>query len=192
MGPFGHVFFRARDHADEFARVADFEQRKATEMIGAELGYCYADSPLIAAETGEWPAPEFMRYVPTTRPGARLPHVWLDDGSAIQDRIGYGHGYTLLRLGPTRSDARALEQAFAAAGAPLRILNIRDRRPRELYGYDLLLLRPDLHIAWRGNTPAGSPDRIRSPSRIIWWGAGYNHRNKRNQIVAKRLTMDTP
>ncbi len=144
----------------ELARVADIEQRKATEMIGAELGYCYAGSPLIAGEAGEGPAPEFMRYVPTTWPGARLPHVWLDDGSAIQDRIGYGHGYTLLRLGRTRSDTRALEQAFAAVGAPFRILDIPDRRPRDLYGYDLLLLRPDLHIAWRGNTPPAEPERL--------------------------------
>ena len=24
---------------------------------------------------------------------------------------------------------------------------------RELYGYDLILLRPDMHVAWRGNRP---------------------------------------
>ena len=83
-------------------------------MIGAELGYRYVGSPLIAAEPGEGPDYKFIEYTPTTWPGARLPHVWLDDGSAMQDRIGYGHGYTLLRLGGTRADTRALEQAFAA------------------------------------------------------------------------------
>src|SRR5262249_31663976 len=82
-------------------RGADGEQHKATEMIGAELGYRYVGSPLIAAEPGEGPKHDFMTYVATTWPGARLPHVWLDDGSAMQDRIGYGHGYTLLRLGGT-------------------------------------------------------------------------------------------
>ena len=93
---------------EELARVADVEQHKATEMIGAELGYRYVGSPLIAAEPGEGPEHDFMTYVPTTWPGARLPHVWLDDGSAMQDRIGYGHGYTLLRLGGTKADASAL------------------------------------------------------------------------------------
>jgi hypothetical protein len=23
---------------------------------------------------------------------------------------------------------------------------------RDIYGYDLILLRPDLHVVWRGNT----------------------------------------
>ena len=50
-------------------------------MIGAELGYRYAGSPLIWPEAGEGPEHNFMKYVPTTWPGARLPHVWLADGS---------------------------------------------------------------------------------------------------------------
>jgi FAD binding domain len=54
------------------ARIADVEQRKTNEMIGAELGYRYVGSPLIATEPGEGPAHDFMRYLPTTWPGARL------------------------------------------------------------------------------------------------------------------------
>jgi hypothetical protein len=135
----------------ELARVADVEQHKATEMIGAELGYRYVGSPLIAAEPGEGPPHEFMTYIPSTWPGARLPHVWLDDGSAMQERIGYGHGYTLLRLGGTKADASALRRGFAGVGAPLQVLDIADERPRDVYGYDLLLLRPDMHVVWRGN-----------------------------------------
>ena len=64
------------------ARIADVEQRKSNEMIGAELGYRYAGSPLIWPEAGEAPQPDFMTYVPTTWPGARLPHVWLAEGTA--------------------------------------------------------------------------------------------------------------
>jgi hypothetical protein len=37
------------------------------------------------------------------------------------------------------------------------VLNIGDRKARELYGHDLLLLRPDLHVAWRGNRPPEDP-----------------------------------
>ena len=133
------------------SRIADVEQRKSNEMIGAELGYRYAGSPLIWPEPGEAPEHNFMDYVPTTWPGARLPHVWLDDGSAMQDRIGYGHGYTLLRLGGTRADTAALERAFGDLHAPLQVLDIPDAAPRDIYGHDLLLLRPDLHVVWRGN-----------------------------------------
>jgi hypothetical protein len=141
-------------------RVADVEQRKSNEMIGAELGYRYVDSPLIASEPGEGPEHNFREYVPTTWPGARLPHVWLDDGTAMQDRIGYGHGYTLLRLGGTRADTAALARAFASIGAPLQVLDIPDERLRDVYGYDLLLLRPDLHVVWRGNDAPQEPEKL--------------------------------
>jgi 2-polyprenyl-6-methoxyphenol hydroxylase-like FAD-dependent oxidoreductase len=144
----------------ELARVADVEQHKATEMIGAELGYRYAGSPLIAAEPGEGPKHDFMTYVATTWPGARLPHVWLDDGSAMQDRIGYGHGYTLLRLGGTKADTSALRRALAAIGATLQVLDIADERPRNVYGHDLLLLRPDMHVVWRGNDAPAAPAKL--------------------------------
>jgi 2-polyprenyl-6-methoxyphenol hydroxylase-like FAD-dependent oxidoreductase len=145
---------------EKLARVADVEQRKVSEMIGAELGYRYVGSPLIAAEPGEGPAHDFMDYVPTTWPGARLPHVWLDDGGAMQDRIGYGYGYTLLRLGRTRADTAALQRAFAALRAPLQVLDIADARARDVYGYDLLLLRPDMHVVWRGNDAPNEPEKL--------------------------------
>lgn len=140
--------------------VADVEQRKSNEMTGAELGYRYIDSPLIWPEPGEGPAEDFVDYVPTTWPGARLPHVWLEDGTAMQDRIGYDSGYTLLRLGGTQADTAALAKALAAFGAPLRILDIADAEPRAVYGCDLLLLRPDMHVAWRGNWPPDDPTRL--------------------------------
>ncbi len=130
-------------------RVAGVEQRKSNEMIGAELGYRYVGSPLIWPEAGEGPAANFMKYEPTTWPGARLPHVWLGDGSALHDLLG--DGYTLLRLGGTQADAAPLSQAFAAYAAPFSVLDIKDPRPRAIYGHDLLLLRPDLHVVWRGN-----------------------------------------
>src|SRR5437764_4052072 len=92
----------------ELARVAEVEQRKSNEMIGAELGYRYDGSPLIAEEQGRPPAIDFIVYRPTTWPGARLPHVWLDDGTAMADRIGYGLGYTLLRAGGSAADVSGL------------------------------------------------------------------------------------
>jgi 2-polyprenyl-6-methoxyphenol hydroxylase-like FAD-dependent oxidoreductase len=142
------------------SRIAGVEQRKSNEMIGAELGYRYVGSPLIWPEPGEGPEHNFMEYEPTTWPGARLPHVWLDDGSAMQDRIGYGHGYTLLRLGGTRADTDALARAFLAIGAPFGVLDVPDAAPRDIYGHDLLLLRPDLHVVWRGNALPAEPERL--------------------------------
>ena len=129
--------------------IADVEQRKSNEMIGAELGYRYDNSPIIFPEAGERPADNFMDYEPTTWPGARLPHVWLDDGTALHDRVG--DGYSLLCLGGSQAGADALGRAFAGHGAPFTLLTLNDKHPRDIYGYDLLLLRPDLHVVWRGN-----------------------------------------
>ena len=128
--------------------VAKVEQPKSNEMIGAELGYRYVDSPIIADIPGG-PEHLFRDYRPTTWPGARLPHVWLDDGTPIQDRIG--GGYTILRLGGTEADASGLERAIASFGAPVSVLDIPDAAARDLYQHDIILLRPDLHIVWRGN-----------------------------------------
>jgi 2-polyprenyl-6-methoxyphenol hydroxylase-like FAD-dependent oxidoreductase len=149
----------ARAH---LAAVADVEQRKTNEMIGAELGYRYCGSPLIAQDDGERPgaepADDFIDYVPSAAPGARLPHVWLADGSAIQDRIG--DGYTLVRAGGTAADTRTLARAFGAIGAPYAEFAATGEAAREVYGADLILVRPDLHVVWRGNRPPDDPQRL--------------------------------
>jgi 2-polyprenyl-6-methoxyphenol hydroxylase-like FAD-dependent oxidoreductase len=142
----------------QLARVADREQRKSNEMIGAELGYRYVDSPIIAPEPGEGPAHDVFDYAPTTWPGARLPHVWLKDGTALHDRLG--DGYTLLRLNGARAGTAALERALRATGAPLAVLDIDDETARAIYARDLLLVRPDLHVAWRGDRTPEEPERL--------------------------------
>jgi len=142
---------------DNLARIAQVEQPKSNEMIGAELGYRYVDSPIICDIPGG-PEHRFREYQPTTWPGARLPHVWLNDGTPIQDRIC--DGYTILRLGGTRADTAGLARAFASLGAPVTTLDVADAAPREVYGHDLIVLRPDMHVVWRGNVLPDDPISI--------------------------------
>jgi 2-polyprenyl-6-methoxyphenol hydroxylase-like FAD-dependent oxidoreductase len=144
----------------ELTRVAESEQRKSNEMFGAELGYHYFGSPIVWPEEGEGPKYDYVEYHPSTWPGVRLPHTWLDDGSAMQDRVGYDRGFTLLRLGRSSADVSALQKAFAAIRAPMRVLDIPDAGPRDVYGHDLILLRPDMHVAWRGNRLPDDPARL--------------------------------
>jgi 2-polyprenyl-6-methoxyphenol hydroxylase-like FAD-dependent oxidoreductase len=141
--------------------IADVEQRKSNEMIGAELGYRYVGSPVICDIPGG-PEHLFRTYEPTTWPGARLPHVWLDDGTAMQDRIPTS-GYTVLRLGTGRRDSSALANALKSFGAPVVELDVPDQVAREIYGHDLILLRPDMHIVWRGQR---APDDAAEVARI--------------------------
>jgi 2-polyprenyl-6-methoxyphenol hydroxylase-like FAD-dependent oxidoreductase len=142
---------------DNLTRIADVEQRKTNEMIGAELGYRYVGSPIVYDEPGG-PEHLFREYVPTTWPGARLPHMWLGPGRALHDAIG--DGYTLLRFATSRADTSALERAMRACGAPFAVKTIEREAVRDVYGYDLILLRPDLHIVWRGNAAPQDPDGL--------------------------------
>jgi 2-polyprenyl-6-methoxyphenol hydroxylase-like FAD-dependent oxidoreductase len=141
----------------EISRVTDIEQRKSNEMTGAELGYRYVDSPAICDIPGG-PEHLFRIYEPTTWPGARLPHVWLEDGTAMQDRIP--DGYTILKLGRSNADTGPLQRALQSFGATATTFNIPDRAARAVYGYDLLLLRPDMHVVWRGNAPPDDPTSV--------------------------------
>ena len=156
----GGVDYRAPSAAGERARlaaIADVEQRKSNEMTGAELGYFYV-SPLIASEPGDPPPYDFIEYKPSTLPGVRLPHVWLAGGVAMQDKIG--DGYTLLRLGGVEHDASALQSAFATIGAPFQVVDVPNQAARDVYARDFILLRPDMHIAWRGNSAPDNPQRL--------------------------------
>ena len=146
-------------HLLELARE---EAPKTFRVLGAELGYRYAGSPVICDEPGG-PQPNIEVYEPTTWPGARLPHVWIEPGKlSVHDRIG--DGFTLLRLGREKADAAGLQKALAAFGASLTLLDIDSDTVRRVYGYDYLLTRPDLHVVWRGNVLPSNADSV---ARVI-------------------------
>ena len=145
----GRNTWRAASTLDDMARRFDAEQRKVTEILGIEAGYRYVGSPIVCDEPGQGPALDNNSYVPTTWPGFRLPHVWLADGSALHDQLG--SGYTLLDVGASAHDPAPFVDAFAASGAPLEVKRFADAAAREIYGVDVVLVRPDLHVVWRGN-----------------------------------------
>jgi 2-polyprenyl-6-methoxyphenol hydroxylase-like FAD-dependent oxidoreductase len=131
-------------------RIADAEQRWSNHLPGIELGYRYTGSALIVPEPGDGPDPDSFEYTPTTWPGTRLPHLWLDDGTPIQDHLG--RCYTLLHAPGAAADQAGLARAFARFGAPFAAFEVRSGAADAVYeGYPLILVRPDLHVAWRGH-----------------------------------------
>ena len=114
---------------------------------GIALGYHYANSSIVRFE-GETPPPEDVwDYKPSTYPGCRAPHVFLEAGEALFDQLG--EGFTLLKL--TDIDCSVFEEAADRAGMPLKIVDVRDENVRRIYGRELFLIRPDQHIAWRAD-----------------------------------------
>jgi 2-polyprenyl-6-methoxyphenol hydroxylase-like FAD-dependent oxidoreductase len=126
-------------------------------MVGVETCYSYAGSPLVAHEPGNAPSWEFSRIEPHGRPGIRIPHMWLKDGSPLQDALG--PDYTLLDL-TGGADVSVFEEAFRALAAPLLVVRMDEPQLRDFYNGSLFLIRPDLHIAWRGDVVPGDVPAI--------------------------------
>jgi len=120
--------------------------------IGVQLGARYDGSPLIISD-GVAPADSLIKYTPTSIPGGRTPHFWLNEnrgyGSSLYDRLGTG--FTLLRLGPLAPEASEIMVAASSLLIPLKILDVADTVARDFYECDLALIRPDQYVAWRGN-----------------------------------------
>jgi 2-polyprenyl-6-methoxyphenol hydroxylase-like FAD-dependent oxidoreductase len=164
------------------AEVANREQRWSNDLLGIELGYRYPGSPLIIPAEGDGPDPDSFRYVPTTWPGARLPHIWLDDGTPVQDHLG--RRYTLLRIPQAAPGAAAeiagfstaLADAFGRLGAPLATFEVRSAAAATVYeGHALILVRPDLHTVWRCAPPGrgGWQDRLPDPGHLAATATGH-------------------
>ncbi|MEM7093761.1 MAG: FAD-dependent monooxygenase [Actinomycetota bacterium] len=134
------------------------EQEKLIASSGTLLGYRYEGSPIVVPDGTPEPPDDARRYVPIARPGHRAPHVWLDGGDALFDRLG--PGFTLLRIGEDPPDASALSKAAADAGLPLRVLDVPDAIAAEVYAASLVLVRPDLMVAWRADEPPRDPAAV--------------------------------
>jgi 2-polyprenyl-6-methoxyphenol hydroxylase-like FAD-dependent oxidoreductase len=129
------------------AVLSDFGEEFA--MLGVQLGARYDGSPLVAAEGAAPPADDPVTYRPSACPGGRAPHLWLEGKTSLYDRLG--PFFTLLRFKGASADPRPLAAAARARNLPLAILDVALDAGRDLYERDLALIRPDQHVAWRGN-----------------------------------------
>lgn len=125
--------------------------------IGVELGARYDGSPIVWSD-GEPPADDPLEYRPTSIPGGRLPHLWLRtaDGGRRSVFDLLHTGFTVLRIGVNSSDfdpggALCFSEAAEARGIPLRVVDVASDSALALYRCRLILVRPDQHIAWRGD-----------------------------------------
>jgi hypothetical protein len=119
--------------------------------LGLVLGYSYAGSPVIQPSACARPGGDLSRFTPAAEPGARLPHAWQPDGSSLYDHLGRG----LTLVGPVRDQAAAVTALTARAAARGIPLALREPPPGYPWRAEFLLVRPDQHIAWRSDDPAG-------------------------------------
>jgi 2-polyprenyl-6-methoxyphenol hydroxylase-like FAD-dependent oxidoreductase len=143
------------------------ENEKAWHPVGVHLGYIYDPSPIVVPDGSPRPPDDTVGYVPSAYPGCRAPHVWLREGRSTLDL--FGDGFALLVFAP--SEIARLEAAAAARGVPLTVHRIVNPEAAALYERTLVLVRPDGHVAWRGDTPPADPlsliDTIRGAGPCI-------------------------
>jgi hypothetical protein len=91
-----------------------------------------------------------MVYRPSAHPGCVAPHLWLEDGSSLYDH--FGQGYTLLATdGREASELAGMEDAASKLGIPFKVIAPEDSRLTRRYMARLAIIRPDQHVAWRGD-----------------------------------------
>jgi hypothetical protein len=126
--------------------------------IGIQLGARYDGTALIAEEPGAVPPEDdHAVYHPTSIAGGRAPHLWLPDGTSLYDKLGFG--FALVRFDRAADIGDIVEEARHRA-LPFTVVDVDMPMARELYPKALVLIRPDQHIAWRG-------DRLESAAALL-------------------------
>ena len=123
--------------------------RREWFTLGAHLGYRYENSPICWPDGSAAPPDDPRVYVPTARPGHRAPHAFLADGRSTLDL--FGRGFTLLGFGADAAEVAPLLEAAKKRNLPLTFTAIAEPHIAALYERKFVLVRPDGHVAWRGD-----------------------------------------
>lgn len=158
-----------RDKVDDFIQKSEPETRDR----GIELDLRHYHSLIVYQDQSVEPPWEVRKYMPSTRPGSRAPHVFLkDQKTSIYDL--FGEEFTLIQFVDSasstfdqenqdpnpnnhgRSDGRDVSDILLATassrGIPLKRVDIQDEpHAHKIWERDLVLVRPDTHVAWRAN-----------------------------------------
>jgi 2,4-dichlorophenol 6-monooxygenase len=167
------------DPADRAQRSAVLRAMRAQSMefteLNVEYGYEYASAAVVPDGSPRKPPVDDIRvYEPSTRPGAPLPHAWIDDEDgdrrALRELVRPGRFLLIAgEDGATWCEAaRALADDADVPVDALRIGHIDGDlfdprctwlRHRGIASDGAVLVRPDRFVAWRSPTMSDDPRR---------------------------------
>lgn len=133
------------------AAVIPVAKRSEFYSLGLVLGYGYG--PDAAAQ-----APSTDVYRPRVRPGNRLPHTRSADGSSLFDLLG--REFTVLG---SAAAAQPLIEAAVERGIPISHADPPTHGFAPVAAENVVLVRPDQHIAWCGRLSDQSNDPLNEP-----------------------------
>ena len=135
-------------------------QRDHFDMLGMQLGFSYDDGAVVPdGSAPPAPANPVSDFVPTGRPGARLPHAWVGECRSVLDLlatdrctliVGHAGAAWVDAADPSAIRTLVVGRDFVDVdGAWARAAGI---------GPDgALLVRPDQHVAWRAASAVDDP-----------------------------------
>jgi 2,4-dichlorophenol 6-monooxygenase len=154
-----HASLADPSKADQIAAAVEL-QREHFDLFGLQLGYAYGDGAVVPDGSPAEPGSP-SEYEPSAKPGARLPHAWLDEvgGRSTLDLIPIDRPVLFTfgdhnRWGGELGDA-AVELVRVGIDTPAldawrRLCGVADG--------GALLVRPDQHVAWRAHDASSSGD----------------------------------
>ena len=139
-------------------------------MSGLDLGVCYEGMGIISDGLPPQSDNPVSIYLPSTTPGARLPHAMLErEGTEVStlDLVPYEH-FLVLTQGAPQLDLSASVAKLSRRGVPLRearigdseMTPIGDQFERLFNAQEVLLIRPDGHIAARFSMKSAARDLL--------------------------------
>ena len=173
-------------HRSDVLRAMRAQSMEFNEL-NVEFGYCY-QSAAVVPDGSAAPAPvdEIRVYQPSTRPGAPLPHAWIDDEDGnrrpVKDLVTPGR-FLLIAGEDGQAWCNAARQLAAEADIPLDAVRIGHLdgdyhdprctwlRHRQIASGGAILVRPDRFIAWRHPVAAGDSRAVLTAalSQILGW-----------------------
>jgi 2,4-dichlorophenol 6-monooxygenase len=156
-------------HRSDVLRAMRTQSMEFSEL-NIEFGYRYESAAAVPdGSAAAAPADDIRVYQPSTRPGAPLPHAWIDDQDGrrrpVRDLVAPGR-FLLIAGEDGQAWCEAARRLAAEADVPLGALRIGHLdgdlydlrcawvRHRQIASDGAILVRPDRFIAWR--CPAGS------------------------------------
>jgi 2-polyprenyl-6-methoxyphenol hydroxylase-like FAD-dependent oxidoreductase len=154
-----HASLADSSKADQIAAAVEL-QREHFDLFGLQLGYVYGAGAVVPDGSLSEPGSP-SEYEPSARPGARLPHAWLDEvgGRSTLDLVPIGRP-VLFTFGDHDRWAGELGDAaveLVRVGIDTPVLDAW-RRLCGVGDGGALMVRPDQHVAWRALDASSSVD----------------------------------